>query len=588
MPVWITLRGVKDEFISIAQELAQGIGTVLGRHRDNINSADQRFCVAVEGGKPFILEIEALNPVTEEIVKIQADYNNLPIRCRLCLSTSHLIKDCPTAYGNRKPYQTRGDTQSNIGEETTYRTKGGGSEVRNFLPNGQPLALLPPQRLAGGGPSTGGRQHNDNRGRPRGPGEHEGNVEGTLLQNKSQSTPANVPGLQQQRPTYDQSRERLGIKTIDYGRWRSRERQRGYESSPNASEFSDINEFLEAKNFWWERKQAREKGVELGEDDDSPSVTMKNDEDTHGEEIDGGDSKLHGLQPDQQESKTPKSKVVPSGGEELKARAVEGAGETRPRNLAKRNLDIVMQEAEEQRTSPKGERMEGSGDSSGNKVAEEIGAELKDQRHGATGETAPTGPDQSPNVIRSDVAAMTIARFKSDQTNQGAGGGELPAQRVSRGEPTTSAGTNTEDYAEFEGAPTHPAWGNAFVNSLNRSVNLNSMNSNSANEVGRDNLSLDLDFEGGSEGGDISSMRTKVPAHLALYIKELLKNERLVNGYPPTSPLRPRRTLSVSMQRARGARFTPYGNVQRQGATSSTSVELPEPIIPQNNENIDN
>lgn len=102
LPVWITLKGVRDELLSSAQELAAGIGVVLGRHRNNSMSSDQKFCVAVQSGKPFDLEIITENPVTGEAVTIQVDYNNLPIRCRLCLSTSHLIRDCEKSSTQRK------------------------------------------------------------------------------------------------------------------------------------------------------------------------------------------------------------------------------------------------------------------------------------------------------------------------------------------------------------------------------------------------------------------------------------------------------------------------------------------------------
>lgn len=91
--VWITLKGVSDELLSNAQDLASGIRAILGRHRSNATSTDQRFCAAVQSGRPFDLEISTQNPMTREEVIIQVDYNNVPIRCRLCLSTSHLIND---------------------------------------------------------------------------------------------------------------------------------------------------------------------------------------------------------------------------------------------------------------------------------------------------------------------------------------------------------------------------------------------------------------------------------------------------------------------------------------------------------------
>lgn len=50
LPVWITLKGVRDELLSSAQELAAGIGLVLGRHQNNAYSMDQKFSVAVQAG----------------------------------------------------------------------------------------------------------------------------------------------------------------------------------------------------------------------------------------------------------------------------------------------------------------------------------------------------------------------------------------------------------------------------------------------------------------------------------------------------------------------------------------------------------
>ena len=90
------MKNVPEEFLSNAQEMAGSLDTVLGRHRGNLVSADQKFCVAVKIGVPFDLVLEAMNPVNGETTLIQVDYNNLPIRCRYCLSTSHLVKNCPS------------------------------------------------------------------------------------------------------------------------------------------------------------------------------------------------------------------------------------------------------------------------------------------------------------------------------------------------------------------------------------------------------------------------------------------------------------------------------------------------------------
>lgn len=135
LPVWITLKGVRDELLTIAQKLAAGIGVVLGRHRNNVFSADQKFCIVVQSDRPFDLEITIVNPATNEEMRVQVVYNNLPIGCRLCRSTSHLIKGYERALGVRKNpirisrprgggYQRHQDTNSRL-EETKHHERGG-------------------------------------------------------------------------------------------------------------------------------------------------------------------------------------------------------------------------------------------------------------------------------------------------------------------------------------------------------------------------------------------------------------------------------------------------------------------------------
>lgn len=82
MPVWITLKSVPDKYRSSAQELAQSLGTVVGKHRGNQHNSDQKFCVTFKMGVPSDLTLGAVNPVnpvTGETTLIKIDYNNLPI-----------------------------------------------------------------------------------------------------------------------------------------------------------------------------------------------------------------------------------------------------------------------------------------------------------------------------------------------------------------------------------------------------------------------------------------------------------------------------------------------------------------------------
>jgi hypothetical protein len=102
MPIWVTLKVVPDEYRSNSMEIAGALGTVIGKHRGNQGNSDQRFCVAITTGQPWQLTISVKNPVTGQDSLIEIDYNNLPIRCRFCLATYHLIKDYHVLYPQKR------------------------------------------------------------------------------------------------------------------------------------------------------------------------------------------------------------------------------------------------------------------------------------------------------------------------------------------------------------------------------------------------------------------------------------------------------------------------------------------------------
>jgi hypothetical protein len=70
-----------------------------GKNCSNAHQNDQKFCVAFTTNDPFPITVEVVNPVNGRASQIAVDYNNLPIRCRHCLSTSHLVKDYPALKG---------------------------------------------------------------------------------------------------------------------------------------------------------------------------------------------------------------------------------------------------------------------------------------------------------------------------------------------------------------------------------------------------------------------------------------------------------------------------------------------------------
>lgn len=95
VPTWVTLRGIPGEFLGVAKEIAGGLGELLGSDKRNAHTADQRFCVALQAGLGWQTQLAVTNENTGEKIVILVDYCNLPIRCRCCYSTGHLVKDCP-------------------------------------------------------------------------------------------------------------------------------------------------------------------------------------------------------------------------------------------------------------------------------------------------------------------------------------------------------------------------------------------------------------------------------------------------------------------------------------------------------------
>jgi hypothetical protein len=102
MPVWVSLKDIPEEFRSSGMEIAESIGPVLGKNRSNVHLNDLKFCIALIAGAPFPLKVEVVNPINGKVSHILIDYSNLPICCRHCLSTLHLVKDCAALHGHNE------------------------------------------------------------------------------------------------------------------------------------------------------------------------------------------------------------------------------------------------------------------------------------------------------------------------------------------------------------------------------------------------------------------------------------------------------------------------------------------------------
>jgi hypothetical protein len=81
--------------MGVAQEIAAGIGEVLGLDENNDGVKDPRFCVGIPSG-------QVINAATNSKSTVLIDYNYLPIRCRACGDTKHCLKDCALRAGNHR------------------------------------------------------------------------------------------------------------------------------------------------------------------------------------------------------------------------------------------------------------------------------------------------------------------------------------------------------------------------------------------------------------------------------------------------------------------------------------------------------
>lgn len=143
------------EFLGVAKELAGGLGELIGCNKRNATSSDQRFCVGLETGTGWKTHLSVQNDETGEKAIIVVDYSHLPIQCRCCLSTEHLVKDCRGSGGKTETTKSVGDSQQSArsgslpileGPNGTPAEKVSGEdeimqEVSAPLPGPPPLAL---------------------------------------------------------------------------------------------------------------------------------------------------------------------------------------------------------------------------------------------------------------------------------------------------------------------------------------------------------------------------------------------------------------------------------------------------------------
>lgn len=94
MPICETFKFVLDEMVSNTQDLAQSLGIVQGRDRNNRYKVKYNFCIILTNKSPYVLSIGLINLIKKEITYIQVDYNHFSIKYCYCLCIIHLVWEC--------------------------------------------------------------------------------------------------------------------------------------------------------------------------------------------------------------------------------------------------------------------------------------------------------------------------------------------------------------------------------------------------------------------------------------------------------------------------------------------------------------
>ena len=94
-PTWVSLRNKPFEHQDQALAIVGSLGEVIGVDMANDHAKDPRFCINLEMSKGWVTstDLESKADILPSQT-IMVDNDNLPIRCRVCLSWKHKAIDC--------------------------------------------------------------------------------------------------------------------------------------------------------------------------------------------------------------------------------------------------------------------------------------------------------------------------------------------------------------------------------------------------------------------------------------------------------------------------------------------------------------
>ena len=111
-PTWVALRRLPFEHHDQTLAIAETLGVVIGIDTSNDTSKDPRFCINLIATKRWITSIDLkTNDGMLPIQKVLVEYDKLPMRCTVCHSWKHKVRDCNeiqkrVVKGGRRPTHT--------------------------------------------------------------------------------------------------------------------------------------------------------------------------------------------------------------------------------------------------------------------------------------------------------------------------------------------------------------------------------------------------------------------------------------------------------------------------------------------------
>lgn len=94
-PTWVSLGNLPFEHFDQAYNIAGSLEEIIGMETSNEDNKDPRFYINLQICSGWVSGIALESEGGTSLPQlVEVDYDNLPMRCRICLSWKHKAKEC--------------------------------------------------------------------------------------------------------------------------------------------------------------------------------------------------------------------------------------------------------------------------------------------------------------------------------------------------------------------------------------------------------------------------------------------------------------------------------------------------------------